>query len=136
MMSAVEPSLTEAVELVAGDVRRTTSLTPAVEDDDWMRQEGFASAMFGFEGVGGQRGVSVEILASLAERLVRLADVVQDEVADELWGAWPECRLHPASHPLDPRNQEDRAVWVCPNTGQAVAEIGRLGFDAGVEPRE
>lgn len=101
-----------------------------------MQQRGFASVMFGFEGVGVQRGVKVEMAASLADRLVQVAYVVQDEVADELWGAWPECPVHPSSHPLDPRNQDDRGVWVCPNTGQALAEIGRLGLDAGAEASE
>jgi hypothetical protein len=69
IMKVVDPSLSEAFEPVAEDVRRTTRLRPQLEDDDWMRNPGFASAMLGFEGQGGQSGVKVDLPASPADEL-------------------------------------------------------------------
>ncbi len=128
-MNIVNPALSEAFELGADDVRRTTRLRPQLEDDDWMRNPGFASAMLGFEGHGGQSGVKVDLAASPADELVCLAKEIQEEVIDELWGAWPACPLHPAGHPLAPNEFEGQAVWVCPATGRVVGQVGRLSVD-------
>lgn len=68
---------------------------------------------------------------SPAERLADVAGQVADWLVESLPGAgrpavWPECPLHPDSHPVDPRAAGDRAEWVCPATGRAVAAVGSL----------
>lgn len=121
----VDPALAEAVEIISADIRRTTALEPVINDEDWVQEPGVASAMFGFSGAFGERGVYVQTNAALTARLVQIADIVQDEVTDELWGAWPECPLH-RTHPLAPRELSGEAVWVCPTTDQPISQIGQL----------
>lgn len=121
----VEHALAEAVEVVLGDVRRTTSLEPIIQEEDWVQEPGTASALLGFAGDAGRRGVYVQIGSPLAERVVHIADIVQDEVTDELWGAWPLCPLH-GNHPLAPRELSGDASWVCPKTDQPISQIGQL----------
>jgi len=67
---------------------------------------------------------------------VRLANEIQDFVVEHvLWASgrdpvWPNCPLHPDTHPLDP--VEDAAVgpaWRCPKDG-TIARIGELGLVA------
>ena len=42
---------------------------------------------------------------------------------------WPECPTHPNTHPLEAAVLSDRAVWRCPKSGDAIAEIGTLQGD-------
>lgn len=60
---------------------------------------------------------------SFSEAVAFVADKVQDEVIDDSWEAWPECREH--GHPLNLTTNE-AAYWTCPATGVAVAEVGSL----------
>ena len=56
---------------------------------------------------------------------VTLADLIQDDALEELWGAaWPMCAGH--SHPAQPALQDGRATWVCPRSQRPLAEIGTL----------
>lgn len=121
----VEEVLAEAVEVVLGDVRRTTSLEPVIGEEDWVQEPGTASAMLGFVGGYGQRGVYVQSDSPLPERLVHIAGIVQDEVTDQLWEAWPRCPLH-RSHPLSPKELDGAAWWVCPTAEQPICQVGHL----------
>ena len=59
------------------------------------------------------------------EATVQLADRLQDDVLDELWGqAWPACRGH--EHPARPCAIDGKAVWVCPTTGDILWAIGSV----------
>jgi hypothetical protein len=65
------------------------------------------------------------------ERLAGPADQLQEWEIEELAAAgrpatWPECPLHPDSHPLAPQASGDQAVWSCPRSGQVISAIGAL----------
>jgi hypothetical protein len=66
-----------------------------------------------------------------AERLADVADQVAEWLVEQLPAAghpavWPECPLHPGSHPLRARPDGQRAVWACPATDAVVAAVGEL----------
>ena len=81
----------------------------------------------------GSRGVWVELAASRAEQVARLAEQVQEWEVEELCAAgrsatWPECPEHPNRHPLEPVvTDAGAAIWRCPRTGLAIGPIGALG---------
>lgn len=62
---------------------------------------------------------------SVAHIAFDIAFQVQDDVTDEIWGAWPVCPAHP--HPMSPTVVEDTAVWTCPVEADITVPIGRLG---------
>ena len=80
------------------------------------------------EGEDGASGTAFEPEASPAERLVRLADWLQDQVISESDAAWaeaiPPCPGHP--HPATPELVDDEAWWVCPSGDGRIARIGQL----------
>jgi hypothetical protein len=66
-----------------------------------------------------------------ADRLVHVADQVQEVVLEELWqlglpATWPECPEHPASHPLTPVLTSAGPSWQCPKSRNTIAMIGEL----------
>lgn len=80
----------------------------------------------------GSQGIYVQVDVSPPERLADLADQIQEWEVEELSAAgrpatWPECPLHPNSHPLAPQAQGNQAAWCCPASGQLIAVIGALG---------
>jgi hypothetical protein len=65
---------------------------------------------------------------SEAQLVTRLADTVQDCVAEsrERWGlAWPPCPDPSHRHPLN-ASYSSPGMWVCPESGTAIAPIGQL----------
>ncbi len=78
---------------------------------------------------GGSRvGVYVPADDDESAQLVRLADLVQDVIVEELPArgrpaVWPECPDHPDSHPLQPAETDGPAMWSCPRTGRRVRAI-------------
>jgi hypothetical protein len=63
-----------------------------------------------------------------------LADRVQDDVLDELWGsAWPDCPGHP--HPANPVLLNEKAVWSCPADARPICAIGELHAARGRRSR-
>lgn len=57
---------------------------------------------------------------------VTLADLVQGDALEELWGpTWPTCPGH--CHLAQPTLQERHATWVCPRSQSRLATIGSLG---------
>jgi hypothetical protein len=82
-------------------------------------------------GGAGSMGIRVQVSLPAAERLADLADQIQEWEVEELAAAgrpatWPECPLHPDTHPLAPQARGDRAVWSCPASGQVIGIIGAL----------
>lgn len=64
-------------------------------------------------------------LVDVEPATVHLADLVQDDVLQALWGdVWPRCAGHP--HPARPAKVDGRAVWTCPRTGEVLCLIGEL----------
>ena len=61
-----------------------------------------------------------------AEAACYLAEAVQDDVIEQLHGAWPPCPRQP--HPLGPDVRGSGvAVWACPALSDLWVEIGSLG---------
>ena len=53
-------------------------------------------------------------------------DHIQDFVAETTTEQWPPCPGHARRHALSPRAEAGRFGWYCPETGQLVAQLGRL----------
>lgn len=111
-----------ALRRVMADLTSTTELRPDVSVDFtdpselqyWYKSEG-----------GGSHGSSLGLNEDEESATVRLADLIQDDALDDLWGlAWPSCPGH--SHPAQPALHDGRATWVCPRSGEALAIIGTL----------
>ena len=64
-----------------------------------------------------------------AEAIGYLADMVQEDVIEEIHGAWPQCPRHP--HPLEVHCSDTaHPMWKCPKTPEievAIGELARLG---------
>jgi hypothetical protein len=126
----VEPFLRDALDVVIPEVERTTGLVLIVVDHGYVDPLGRDWTMLlNEEGHG--LGLSVNEGDSPVQRLAHLADQVQEWAVEELWrqglpATWPECPLHPNSHPLQPAVVDDKAVWSCPKDAEVVARIGEL----------
>jgi hypothetical protein len=82
----------------------------------WVRTDGLGTYRLGPLDNGDPDAVAFS-LASFAER-------VQDDVIDEVWGAWPPCPRH--GHPLQVTSEGHRAAWVCPAGGDRGVDVGAL----------
>jgi hypothetical protein len=133
-------SLRGALEPILRDLRVSGAIVPDVLERAWDDDEDAVCAYISAGGTGsGSTGVRLRLGYEPAERLVDLADQVQEWEVEELAVAgrsatWPECPVHPNSHPLEPAGHEqaghDRAaVWRCPSTHEIIASIG--GLQAG-----
>ena len=61
-----------------------------------------------------------------AEAIGLLADLVQDDVIEQVHGAWPPCPRH--SHPLEVHYRgASRPLWKCPEAPDITVAIGELG---------
>lgn len=60
-----------------------------------------------------------------AEALGYLAGELQDDIIEQVHGAWPQCPVH--AHPLAGGTQAGRPVWQCPTSSYVVAAVGELG---------
>jgi hypothetical protein len=73
-------------------------------------------------------GRSLPEMDDEAEAIGHLADMVQEDVIEEIHGAWPQCPRHP--HPLEVhRSDTAHPTWKCPDTPDievAVGELARL----------
>jgi hypothetical protein len=129
------PVAEETMAPVLRDLRAAGAIVPEVRYE--AREDRGPDYVCAFIAPAGRtadgQGVWVELAASLSERVVQLADQVQEWEVEELCAAgrpatWPECPEHPASHPLEPVMDDDgAAVWRCPRSGLAICAIGELG---------
>jgi hypothetical protein len=121
--------LIESMKPVLRDIRATGAPTPEIRDDDWAREVQVASAMV-FSPDGSGTGIRITLNAPEHERIMELADQIQEWVIEELWGQastnWPRCPEHPRSHPLAASSRGEQAVWVCPHSGRLIAAVGSL----------
>jgi hypothetical protein len=123
-------ALAEAFELIAADIKSSGVPAPEIGGEDWAHEPGRAAAVISWDH-GGGRGVAVWAESPLVDKVVLLADQVQDEMVERLWqlgrpATWPECPEHPGTHPLTALRIDDRAMWACPRTGRPIAPIGGL----------
>jgi hypothetical protein len=129
MLGPVNEVLVQALDPVLRDIRSTGVPEPDVRDGDWADDGDNASA-FLWSRDGSGVGVRVGLAGSEADRVVQVADQLQEWVIEELWGHaptnWPRCPHHPDRHPLQASARDRSAVWVCPAGGTAFSPIGSL----------
>jgi hypothetical protein len=91
----VDRLLEQAMEPVLPDLRSAGIAAPRVEDDDWAADPDWASAMLRSPD-GSGTGVRVTRSASEADRVMEIADQIQEWAIEELWGLaptnWPPAR--------------------------------------------
>jgi len=124
--------LRESLHPVLRDMTASGAVLPAVREEAHEDLGGEAlSAWIEGEGASGQ-GIRIWLANSAAQRLVDLADQLQEWEVEELCAVgrpatWPECPEHPNSHPLEPvLDGSQTAVWRCPRSGHVVCPIGDL----------
>lgn len=127
----METDLAMALRPVLRDLGTVRSLTAQVLDDQWASTPGQLSARLANATDRTSMGIYVMAADSEVQRIVSLADQVQEWAVEALWRAglpatWPECPLHPGSHPLRAATIADEAVWICPKLDQEIAAIGSL----------
>ena len=105
----------EAVDLVAADIRATTT---AAIDIDVRWQDDLLGVSF-----NGNYQTPAMFSISGPEAICEVAENLQDHVMDEVWTVWPVCPTH--GRGLAPQPVDGTAAWVCPS-GHTVAAIGNL----------
>ena len=137
LTGAERAELRASLEPVLRDMRNSGAIVPRVVEEahDDPGPGGVSAWIQPPDGAGshdvGSRGIHVQVGLPPAERLVGLADQLQDWEVEELAAAgrpatWPECPQHPGSHPLSPRVPGGQAAWCCPVSGQVISVIGAL----------
>lgn len=106
----------ENVEVVLGDVERTTGLRPEVTIDSYMSVVRIAYS----------RNYSTPSVhaTSNPEALAETADYLQDHVAEDLWSPWPVCPVHDVGAYSEVH--DGAAVWWCRSASHLVAPVGQL----------
>jgi hypothetical protein len=126
-MFAMDVELERALAPVLADLTTATAFAPEFRDVDWP-VKGSVAIMLYLPGAGGA-GVSISSGADRTDQVVSLADQVQDWAVEALWNAgrspvWPECPLHPDSHPLRAIARSGAAIWACPVSQDEISPIG------------
>ena len=132
LTDAERAELRATLEPVLRDLRSSGAIVPDIVEE--AHDDGGPDCVCAWiqtPGGAGSRGISVLVSIPAPERLAGLADQLQEWEVEELAVAgrpatWPECPLHPRTHPLAPEVRGDRATWCCPASGQAISVIGAL----------
>jgi len=133
MMMSVHAELEAALSPVVDDLTSTCRVQPRVEP--WGPQDGGDEGdqrwVMLWEPNGSGAGAGVRLGRPVADQIVELADHAQEWAvealnAEGLPAVWPECPLHPDSHPLAPVVRRGVAIWSCPRGDVEIAAIGRL----------
>jgi hypothetical protein len=155
------PELQQAIEraeaallLVISDVESTTPVrerSRVLRYDDWIYEDAQDPGSWLLDG-GGAEGdedydeddelavacrfggltFALDGAQSIADIAADIAFQVQDDVTDEIWGAWPVCLIH--QHPMSPTVAEETAIWRCPAEAEIAVPIGQLGGGAVSQP--
>ena len=107
----------EALLRVLADMARTTTVTESIVVD-------FTEPDLQYS-FGTRHRMSLLWYEDVERATAELADRIQDDVLEELWGpVWPECPGH--RHPCAAELIDEVAVWACPSTHEIVARVGSL----------
>jgi len=122
---------------------------PEIRDEPWyLGPDALTAVAYSPDGSG--LGIRVLPGVPFADQVAVLADqfqgwAVEVRRAAGMSGLWPECPVHPNSHPLRTDVDTDtdngigagidtasgRAVWRCPESGRIVSAIGELPSATG-----
>jgi hypothetical protein len=122
----------ETMAPVLRDIEASGAILPSIQEEAYedVGDVSFRVWVWGSDGTG--MGLVMPTARLVAERVVRLAEQLQEWEIEELAAVgrsatWPECPDHPNSHPLEPIvDDKNMAVWRCPRAGHVVCEIGTL----------
>jgi hypothetical protein len=119
-----------SLEAVEADLHLTTDLRLRVLDEP-ATNDPREDSFWLVSSHGMRTGVLVARGQSDPERLVSVADQIQEFVHEELSmlgrpAAWPACPEHPRTHPLAPALVAGQPSWQCPASGTVVGRIGSL----------
>jgi hypothetical protein len=121
--------LEQALLPVLRDVLVSGVPEPTVVDEHWSDWPRETTAFFTSAG-GGSDGLHMGLDGSPAERIVEVADQVQEWVIHELWPEaatnWPACPHHPETHPVKALVVGSAALWCCPTDSTAFWTVGEL----------
>lgn len=109
LTGAERAELRAALEPVLRDMRGSGAIVPQIREEahDDLGPD-CVCAWIQTPGSAGSQGFRVQVSLPAPERLADLADQLQEWEVEELAAAgrsatWPQCPLHPDSHPLSPR---------------------------------
>ena len=75
-------------------------------------------------------GFYIDLSLTRAQLVCSIAESTQEWVFDEMQRAgrtnWPQCPLHPRTHPLQAVLSKGIPQWACPSENIAISEIGQL----------
>jgi hypothetical protein len=130
LTDAERTELRLALEPVLRDLRVSGAIVPRVRKEAWDNDPESVQAWIELSGPTGC-GIYMLLRHSAAERVANLADQIQEWEVEELCAAgrpatWPQCPIHPDSHPLSPAVHDGSAVWRCPRSGDVICPIGTL----------
>jgi hypothetical protein len=117
--------------LLTHDLVNTAPIVPEIDYD----QAPFRADEVGFslraDGEGAV-GIALNRAGSWGEQIEMAVFQAQDWVIELLAHkgrspVWPECAMHPGSHPLTVTVADGAAVWICPRTSEVIAVVGSLG---------
>jgi hypothetical protein len=120
-------AIKDALEHVLRDVASTTDVFLRVEDGDWTNEQG--PDVLIVTPNGGTTGIFLNLADTETDRIVAVAEQVQEVVIEELWARasnWPMCPAHRSSHPMQAALSAGEAWWACPADHAPVARIGEL----------
>jgi hypothetical protein len=126
----VSSPLRTALNLVLRDLAATGGITLRLLDEPSDKDPEYES-LWMLSGRRDRTGLLAPLDLPAPERLVHIADQIQEFVSEELGrlelpATWPECPEHPASHPLTPELTSSGPAWVCPKSADTIAPIGEL----------
>jgi hypothetical protein len=121
-LDQVQATYDKALRRVMTDLTETTDLRPSVIVD--FTDPGEVQYWY-HPGDSSCHGSSLYLDDDEESATVTLAELIQDDVLEDLWGpTWPVCPGH--SHPAEPTLQDGQATWVCPRSYHRLATIGTL----------
>jgi hypothetical protein len=122
--------LRETMAPVLRDIEASGAILPPIQEETYEKVGDEFVSVWAWHSYGSALGIFIPSEHLAAERVVRLAEQLQEWEIEELAevgrsATWPECPDHPNSHPLEPVvDDEDMAVWRCPRAGRVICAIG------------
>lgn len=129
--------LSELVEVLRRDLDGPDAVLPTLTITRQAALAGHAGIALTSPGASPQV-VLINIDASAGQQLVALANGVQDWEVEELArlgrsAVWPQCAVHPNTHPLNVELIAGQARWLCPKSPSYSWRVGDLPASLSAE---